>query len=622
MNTNIRKSLLLGVFIFCIPYFLLSEGLTEAVPLNTRNRYQANNGIIVPPEEINDNMYISSFDYHYPEPETDIGFYVYNYLNPETNTGRDGILQIGVQGKVQDFSDIPSLNLAFVVDTSLSMNDDEKIFWIKDSLTSFIDKIRDIDSLALVYFNDTAGVLFESAQMDSDEKRRGFLDAVNELTAEGGTKLEEGINLGYDQIMLNYQEDAINMVLLISDGNEFSNRLASALAHSGDIRISLVWNNRNDLDLHVITPAHEEIWFANMKDLSGGWLDVDRNVTGETTEPVENVFWYQGAAAQGRYQVWVQNYDYHDSEYETPFQVEIKNGDEYNYYEGIISGTGHASNTLAGTFDFNNSVSKSILHTIVESYTQQGVSISTIGVGGNFDEELLRTLAEYGRGNSRSLDNRELMQQILNTDREFERFAVPAAEDMEINVEFSPGVRILAAWGTPYRTENNHITYNIPNLNQGDYKTLLIHYQIPPQNRERLTAVLRGGSADSSENTIPERVIVLTDPADEDSSNMAIYSQARARFVEALKEIGRLYYAGGADSIRLRTALQRTVEAESELEQATLSLDEETAFSAERSVLSRYTEILESELSDSRNAAGRTSRMGVEGGRYSRMKTE
>ncbi|MDR2617852.1 MAG: VWA domain-containing protein, partial [Treponema sp.] len=448
MRSKTPVVLLLSLLILAVPCLCFGEGFAEGVSARTRNRYRAQNGIIIPPEEIRSDSWIGSFDYHYPDPESDLGVYVYNRLNPQGPLGRDGLLQIGLKGKTQGFGGLPPLNLALVVDTSATMKDGGRIEWIKDSLAKLAGKLRPFDSLALVSFDDSPRVVFESALMDSQEKIRAFTAAVDSLDPQGGTDLEAGLGMGYEQAKIHYHERSVNLVLLFSDGDEFSSRLAQAYAHSGDIRISLMWDNRNDLDLHVITPKGEEIYFHNMRDSSGGWLDVDRNVLGETAEPVENIFWYDDSAAKGEYQVWVQNYGFHEPNREPyPFRVEIKNGGEYYYYNGVVSNYGSASNKLVCTFEYQGNDTLAGIFEMAELHRQQGVSVSALGIGGNFDEELLRALAAYGQGSLREAENREDLIEIFDNDREFERIAVLAARDIEMELEFSSSVEIRGVWG-------------------------------------------------------------------------------------------------------------------------------------------------------------------------------
>lgn len=123
-----------------------------------------------------------------------------------------------------------------------------------------------------------------------------------------------------------------------------------------DVRISLVWDNRNDLDLHVTTPDKELIYYGHKHSACGGVLDVDRNVRGETVTPVENVRWARGAAPEGTYRVKVRNYSFHEPDKApTPFRVEIEVGGELLFHEGVISPkkqTGAASDVEVATFAF------------------------------------------------------------------------------------------------------------------------------------------------------------------------------------------------------------------------------------------------------------------------------
>jgi hypothetical protein len=124
-----------------------------------------------------------------------------------------------------------------------------------------------------------------------------------------------------------------------------------------DIRASLIWNNRNDLDLRVVTPSGEEIFYNNKRSKCGGWLDVDKNVRGETLKPVENVRWKRGTAPAGRYRIVVQNFRFHEPGAEpTEFRLEVEAGGEVQHFDGVVSPkgeTGGPSNVLVHEFEFD-----------------------------------------------------------------------------------------------------------------------------------------------------------------------------------------------------------------------------------------------------------------------------
>lgn len=114
----------------------------------------------------------------------------------------------------------------------------------------------------------------------------------------------------------------------------FRTRLEAAGAKTGDVQISLVWYNENDLDLHCIDPNNEEISFRHRRSRSGGELDVDANRDGPglpiTAKPVENIYWPRGGAPRGRYQVYVNHYKWRPDRApnDTRFDVSILRGTE------------------------------------------------------------------------------------------------------------------------------------------------------------------------------------------------------------------------------------------------------------------------------------------------------
>ncbi len=122
-------------------------------------------------------------------------------------------------------------------------------------------------------------------------------------------------------------------------GGEFAKRLERAGGQTGDVQVTLVWDNYNDLDLHVMAPSTEQISYRNKRSRCGGYLDVDMNVPGNMSiEPVENVFWPTGEAPPGSYRVIVHYFARHDEKKDaTPFRVAVKINGEVKTFYGVVS---------------------------------------------------------------------------------------------------------------------------------------------------------------------------------------------------------------------------------------------------------------------------------------------
>ena len=122
--------------------------------------------------------------------------------------------------------------------------------------------------------------------------------------------------------------------------SELQQRLDREGARSGDVQVSLMWNNYNDLDLHVVCPSGERIHGGNKISKCGGELDVDANVRPETKKPVENVVWDDNTAQPGEYQVYVHHYKKHKkrrTKDPTKFQVIVNNVGELLEFNGSLS---------------------------------------------------------------------------------------------------------------------------------------------------------------------------------------------------------------------------------------------------------------------------------------------
>lgn len=73
------------------------------------------------------------------------------------------------------------------------------------------------------------------------------------------------------------------------------------------LRISLSWNKRDDLDLHLYEPCGNKVYYSNKRGRTGCMLDID--MRGEKLNQVENIYWNGlNLLAAGIYRVDVQNF--------------------------------------------------------------------------------------------------------------------------------------------------------------------------------------------------------------------------------------------------------------------------------------------------------------------------
>ncbi len=125
--------------------------------------------------------------------------------------------------------------------------------------------------------------------------------------------------------------------LLFQHDPEIVRRLRAAGAQFGDPQFSLMWNNLNDLDLHVIDPAGAHLSYRNRQSPSGGELDVDANADFMTERPVENIYWPPGRAPQGDYQVYVHHYANKGAPDPTPYTLRIVMNGRVREFTGALS---------------------------------------------------------------------------------------------------------------------------------------------------------------------------------------------------------------------------------------------------------------------------------------------
>jgi hypothetical protein len=113
---------------------------------------------------------------------------------------------------------------------------------------------------------------------------------------------------------------------------EIGRRLRRHGAQSGKLTVSLMWDGKDDIDLHSYKDD-SHIWYRNKQGTCGGVLDVDANASQSQmfNEPVENIFWNN--PTMGEYKVEVMLFNKRDKTKPTPYEVHINIGGRHVRYK-------------------------------------------------------------------------------------------------------------------------------------------------------------------------------------------------------------------------------------------------------------------------------------------------
>ncbi|MCC7195472.1 MAG: hypothetical protein IT356_07960 [Gemmatimonadaceae bacterium] len=119
---------------------------------------------------------------------------------------------------------------------------------------------------------------------------------------------------------------------------------------TGDVQVNVTWDSRADVDLHVVDPLGEEVYWAHRSSVSGGQLDLDSNAgCGSDGPRAENIFWASGLVApRGDYVVRVDHWSNCSAE-ATNYVVTINvRGKPPQVFTGRFTGQGDAGGRGSG----------------------------------------------------------------------------------------------------------------------------------------------------------------------------------------------------------------------------------------------------------------------------------
>ena len=183
----------------------------------TNVRRMLNEGALPPADAVRAEEFVNYFDYGYTPPtDRTQPFSVTTELAPAPWNAQRQLLLIGIQGYRVPASQIPAANLVFLIDTSGSMNEPDKLPLLKASLRQLVRQLRRQDRVAIVTYAGSAGVALPSTPGDRHATIEAAIDA---LGASGSTNGGAGIDLAYAQAAQGFIEGGVNRVILATDGD-------------------------------------------------------------------------------------------------------------------------------------------------------------------------------------------------------------------------------------------------------------------------------------------------------------------------------------------------------------------------------------------------------------------
>jgi Ca-activated chloride channel homolog len=160
---------------------------------------------------------INYFPYNYAEP-TDKAepFKATATVFPSPWNQNNKLLHIGIKGFSLNGQEKPRSNLIFLIDTSGSMDEPNKLPLLVNSMKMLVDNLGPEDSISIVTYAGSAGTVLEPTKVKDKAK---ILSALDNLGAGGSTAGAEGIRQAYTLAEQSFDKAGINRVILATDGD-------------------------------------------------------------------------------------------------------------------------------------------------------------------------------------------------------------------------------------------------------------------------------------------------------------------------------------------------------------------------------------------------------------------
>lgn len=173
-------------------------------------------GMLPPKEAVRIEELINYFRYDYPTPTgRDTPFATQVTVLPAPWNPSTRLMHIGIRG-FELTGPRPQANLVFLIDTSGSMGQPNKLPLLVNSLRLLLGSLKPEDRVAIVTYAGSSATALEPTPVSEREK---ILAALSQLRSGGSTAGASGIQRAYRLARQHFIADGVNRVILATDGD-------------------------------------------------------------------------------------------------------------------------------------------------------------------------------------------------------------------------------------------------------------------------------------------------------------------------------------------------------------------------------------------------------------------
>ncbi len=175
-------------------------------------RNYVNHQDLPPKDAVRVEEFVNYFKHEFPAPDNKI-FAVYTESMPSNISKNCKLVKISLKGKEIKAENRKPANLTFVIDISGSMGIENRLGLVKKTMLLLTKELKSGDRVGIVTYGSHAQIVLKHT---SDKEK--IENAVQGLFSEGSTNAEAGLWKGYQLAADEFENSAINRVILCTDG--------------------------------------------------------------------------------------------------------------------------------------------------------------------------------------------------------------------------------------------------------------------------------------------------------------------------------------------------------------------------------------------------------------------